>query len=468
MKKLYFIITLLFFSNAMFAQVGINTDNSTPDPSAMLDVKSTTSGMLVPRMTVDQRNAIVSPAEGLMVYCTDCGANGSLSVFSNGSWTTFTRCNNPTTSSTSNSLSPGQITWNWLTVAGASGYKWNTTTNYGSAIDMATATTKTETGISCGITYTRYIWVYNECGISVPVTLSQTVPASAPTSPTTATHIATQTSIAWKWNPVTGAIGYKWSTTDDFSQATDMGIDTTKTETSLTCGTAYTRYVWAYNGCGYSAAVTLTQSTLACWVCGVSTITINHVAGAVAPVTKTTTYGTVTNIPGELTKCWITSNLGSDHQAIAVDDVTEASTGWYWQFNLKQGYKHDGTTRTPNTTWITSISESSDWITSNDPCNIELGTTWHIPTYTEWYNVDNTGGWTTWTDPWNSGLKLHAAGYLDYTDGSLDKRGSNGYYWSSTQKDAPFGWYLYFFSGFSNMNYHLKAYGFSVRCVREN
>jgi len=48
----------------MFAQVGINTDNSTPDPSAMLDVKSTTSGMLVPRMTVDQRNAIVSPAEG--------------------------------------------------------------------------------------------------------------------------------------------------------------------------------------------------------------------------------------------------------------------------------------------------------------------------------------------------------------------------------------------------------------------
>ena len=78
-------------------------------------------------------------------------------------------------------------------------------------------------------------------------------------------------------------------------------------------------------------------------------LTINHVEGVVAPVTKTTTYGTVTNIPGELTKCWITSNLGSDQQATAVNDATEASAGWYWQFNRKQGYKHDGSTRTPNT-----------------------------------------------------------------------------------------------------------------------
>ena len=423
--------------------------------------------MLVPRMTVDQRNAIVSPAEGLMVYCTDCGANGSLSVFSNGSWTTFTRCNNPTTSSTSNSLSPGQIKWNWLTVAGASGYKWSTTTNYGSAIDMATATTKTETGISCGTTYTRYVWVYNECGISLPVTLSQTVSAAAPASPTAATHIATQTSITWKWHPIIGATGYKWSLINNYSLATDMGTDTTKTETGLTCGTSYTRYVWSYNGCSYSAPVTLTQSTLACWVCGVSTITINHVAGAVAPVTKTTTYGTVTNIPGEPTKCWITSNLGSDHQATAKDDATEASAGWYWQFNRKKGYKNDGSTVTPSWT-ITSISESSDWITANDPCNIELGTTWRIPTYTEWYNVDNIGVWNNWNGPWGSGLKLHAAGYLDTSDGSLSFRSSDGYYWSRTMNDATYGRYLYFYSLDSGMYGDLdKAYGCSVRCVRD-
>jgi hypothetical protein len=201
--------------------------------------------------------------------------------------------------------------------------------------------------------------------------------------------------------------------------------------------------------------------------CG-TPITINHFSGLIAPVNKTVTYGTVTNIPGETTKCWITSNLGSDYQATAVSDATEASAGWYWQFNRKQGYKHDGTTRTPNTTWINSISEYSDWITANDPCNIELGSTWRIPTSTEWYNVDNTGGWTSWNDSYGSMLKLHAAGYLNFSDGSLGNRGFVGDYWSSQQSDVSYGWFLNFSSGGSNMkNTALKAYGFSVRCVRD-
>ena len=186
-----------------------------------------------------------------------------------------------------------------------------------------------------------------------------------------------------------------------------------------------------------------------------------------APVTKTVTYGTVTNIPGETTKCWITSNLGADQQANAVGEATEPYAGWYWQFNRKQGYKHDGTTRTPNTTWINSIVENSDWITANDPCNIELGTTWRIPTYTEWYNVDNTGSWINLNGPWGSGLKLHAAGYLRNSDGSLTNRGSYGEYWSSTQYDAAFGSYLGFDSSDSYMYNSSRAFGFSARCVRD-
>ena len=53
------------------AQVAVNTDGSSPDPSAMLDVKSTTAGMLVPRMTQVQLLSITSPADGLWVYSTD-------------------------------------------------------------------------------------------------------------------------------------------------------------------------------------------------------------------------------------------------------------------------------------------------------------------------------------------------------------------------------------------------------------
>ena len=57
-----------------YGQLSINTDLATPDASAMLDVKSTTSGMLIPRMTAVQRAAISSPAEGLLVYQTDGSA----------------------------------------------------------------------------------------------------------------------------------------------------------------------------------------------------------------------------------------------------------------------------------------------------------------------------------------------------------------------------------------------------------
>lgn len=50
------------------AQVGIGT--STPDGSSAIDVTSTTAGALFPRMTTTQRNAISTPATGLLVYNT--------------------------------------------------------------------------------------------------------------------------------------------------------------------------------------------------------------------------------------------------------------------------------------------------------------------------------------------------------------------------------------------------------------
>lgn len=58
------------FANAQ-GKVAVNNDGSAPDPSAMLDIKSTTSGLLIPRMSTMQREAISSPGVGLMVYDTD-------------------------------------------------------------------------------------------------------------------------------------------------------------------------------------------------------------------------------------------------------------------------------------------------------------------------------------------------------------------------------------------------------------
>ena len=202
------------------------------------------------------------------------------------------------------------------------------------------------------------------------------------------------------------------------------------------------------------------------FTCGGS-LTVTHTAGDVAPITKTVAYGTVyTNISGSY-KCWITQNLGADHQATSATDNTEASAGWYWQFNRKQGYKHDGTTRTPSTPWISSIDETSDWTSANDPCALLLGTGWRIPTKTEWENADANGGWNNYSGTYSSVLKLHAAGSLYRSDGSLNNRGSYGAYWSSTQRSSTYGWYLDFGSGYSDINYNNPPYGFSVRCLRD-
>ncbi len=67
MKSLLF-ICLMFIAIGSQAQVAINTDGSNPDNSAMLDVKSTVRGLLAPRMTQAQRNAIASPATGLLIF----------------------------------------------------------------------------------------------------------------------------------------------------------------------------------------------------------------------------------------------------------------------------------------------------------------------------------------------------------------------------------------------------------------
>ena len=65
------ILTILFFLCVIksYSQIGIGTIS--PDQSSMLDVLSTEKGMLIPRMTSAERDAIATPAKGLLVYNTD-------------------------------------------------------------------------------------------------------------------------------------------------------------------------------------------------------------------------------------------------------------------------------------------------------------------------------------------------------------------------------------------------------------
>jgi len=81
---LQLLLGFLFCTPVLFAQnIGISATGATPNPKAMLDISSTTGGLLIPRMSTAERNAITSPPTGLQVYNT---TTNTLDIFKGGYW----------------------------------------------------------------------------------------------------------------------------------------------------------------------------------------------------------------------------------------------------------------------------------------------------------------------------------------------------------------------------------------------
>ncbi len=81
MKQIYLCFCCMALSLLVRSQNNVGIGTASPAPSAILDISSTTKGLLAPRMTTTQRNAIAAPAKGLLVYDTDVNSlyhyNGS-------------------------------------------------------------------------------------------------------------------------------------------------------------------------------------------------------------------------------------------------------------------------------------------------------------------------------------------------------------------------------------------------------
>ena len=85
MRKTLFLLSFLFLIIASGNAQNVGIGTATPNATAKLDVSSTNSGFLPPRMTYAQRNAITNPAAGLIIYCTDC-ANGEMQYYNGSNW----------------------------------------------------------------------------------------------------------------------------------------------------------------------------------------------------------------------------------------------------------------------------------------------------------------------------------------------------------------------------------------------
>jgi hypothetical protein len=128
-------------STILAQSVGIGT--STPDPSARLEVWDNQRGILIPRLTTAERNAITTPARSLLIYNTDCDeyqyyipGTGWVSILTNvtgGSIGTLTAF--PATG-----ISASGFTAHWSPVAGATSYEVRVYENCSSSTVVATAT----------------------------------------------------------------------------------------------------------------------------------------------------------------------------------------------------------------------------------------------------------------------------------------------------------------------------------------
>ncbi len=170
-------------------------------------------------------------------------------------------------------------------VATGTGIKWYAAATGGTALLASTPLVN-------GMTYYASQTVN---GVESSVRMSVTATVVTQAAPVAAANTPSQTQVIWNWNSATGATGYKWSATNSYIGATDLGNALAKTETSLTCNTAYTRYVWAYNASGcVSAAATLTQTASSC----VTTPTVLSSAASSTGATSTTLNGSVSSTGG--------------------------------------------------------------------------------------------------------------------------------------------------------------------------
>ncbi len=440
-----------------------NSPNASPSNAAMLDIDNPSRGILIPRTTP---NSITAPATGLIIYNTDAKL---LSYFNGSQWTTL--CANSTgVSGATGSQSSVGVSIN----AGRS------IPHHSSALDL--------TAVNMGILIPRLtnaqrdaihpvlgLIIYNVSGNDIEFYNGSAwyrLVANSLESPTAGVHVPSLSQIIWKWNTVSGATGYKWNTTNDYASATNMGTSTTKTETGLTSGTSYARYVWAYSTCS-SAPLTLTQVTSVCPCASYPTITYGG-----------KTYNTV-QIGSQ---CWFRENLNigsringnqnqTNNQIIEkycyLDNEANCNVyGGLYQWAEVVQYLN-GATNT--TSWNPAPAGNVQGI-------CPMG--WHLPTdielaYLTTFLGESAGGkmkekgTTHWNSP-NSGA-TNLSGFTGLPGGDRSTNGcfyslaTHGNFWSASENSAIESWARHLGFDYENVARYGegKTSGFSVRCLKD-
>lgn len=407
MKKSIFIIALyLISSTKLNAQQGvsINSSGNNPDPSAMIDVSSTAKGALIPRMTTGERNAILSPANSLLIFnITD----RCLQIFNGNQmqWENiycYLGC-------TAAPAMPGSISGNASPcinsagniytinqVAGATSYTW--TAPSGATIVVGQGTPGVSVNFDT-VSGNIAVSANNSCGAGPQQTLAVTLstsPDAAGTISGTASVCPDQTGVSYSVSPITGATSYVWSYSGTgFSIVSGSG--TNNITADFSSATAGIITVYGSNACGNGSAS--------------PDYSISIITAPSAPVAVSGTNETVNSFLAN----W---NVSSGATTYYLDVATDAGfTGFvtgYNNLNAGNVLSNNVTGLTCNTTYYYRVRAANSCGTSSNSNTITAATSpCQCPNY--WMQMADMGGNGR---SWAAGFVMGTKAYISTGVGS--------------------------------------------------
>ncbi|MHA3045069.1 hypothetical protein JSO61_007010 [Riemerella anatipestifer] len=172
------------------------------------------------------------------------------------------------------------------------------------------------------------------------------------------------------------------------------------------------------------------------------------------------------------------------HELITWTNATSGTPKYSGSGSVSSSWTNAGTNKfipynNSGASWVNSSTNQSGphnlWQMngSNNPCPVG----YHVPTHAEQVALHNaiTGqslgnSYSSSSAMWNEQLlRLPASGQQNADDATLSLQSNYVWLWSSEQYDSNYTWYLWFNSGSSYAGYRsFRAYGFSVRCIKDN
>jgi hypothetical protein len=415
MSKWLFALAGMAACTIVMAQgVGVNETGASPHASAILDASSTDKGFLPPRMTTAQRNAIVGPADGLLIFNTDTGCPN---YRSNGMW--YEWCG---------TLPPGLVAT--LDCAGA--FHSGTLTSGQVAI-----------GVSSDVAYTG--------GIAGPHN-GQIVNSTGVTG-------LTATLSSGSFVNGSGVVTYQISGTPAASGTASFALNIGSQTCTLirsvvappfVCGSSQVEFSYAGSPVSFGT-VSRNYSGLSaphnaqgtrCWM--------DRNLGAIQVATGNNdvlAYGDLFQ--------W---GRGVDGHQIRTSPTTStlsiSDTPGNNSFILNNAGNYDWRNPQNDNLWQGTGG-------ANNPCPAG----WRVPTFSEL--EAERASWTTQNvaGAFASPLKWPSAGYRRRDSGALQGEGTNGYYWAATT-DSPYAYSLSIGTGAST-SLDTRAAGNSVRCIKD-